>query len=127
MLGTDGTSIDVVGTDAEMLPATSAFRSVAETSSFFEAGSLGYSPGRDDTRIEGFHLETERWRVRPFSVASLRTSFYEDPARFSPGAVQFDHALVMRELDARWRAVPDLDRAAENAPVAAGSSRSGRS
>jgi hypothetical protein len=108
MLGADGTAVEVAGADADALPPGSVFQSLAETSAFFEEGSLGYSPGRDEARIEGFRLETPRWQVRPFSVASLRSSFYEDPTRFARGKVEFDHALVMREVDARWRAVPDF-------------------
>jgi hypothetical protein len=109
MLAADETAIEVSGTDADALPPSSAFRSLAEASAFFEAGALGYSPARGGKRIEGFLLETESWRVRPFAVARLRSSFFDDSARFPPGTVQFDHALVMRELDARWRTARDLD------------------
>jgi hypothetical protein len=103
MVGSDGTVVEVTGADVDALPGSSIFRSLDETSAFFEAGALGYSPGRDGRRIEGFRLETPSWRVSPFSVTSLRSSFFEQ----LPG-VQFDHALVMREVEARWRTAPDF-------------------
>src|SRR5438132_10393387 len=110
MIADDDTAVELSGADGDSLPSSSVFRSLAETSAFFEAGALGYSPGRDPERIEGFRLETESWRVRPFAISSLRSSFFEDGARFPPGTVQLDHALVMREVDAGWRAARDFGR-----------------
>jgi hypothetical protein len=109
MVANDDTVVEVTGADVDTLPRSSVFRALAETSAFFEGGALGYSPTRNGRRIEGFRLETKNWRVRPFSVTSLRSSFFDNAALFPSGTVQFDHALVMREVDARWRAAPDFD------------------
>jgi hypothetical protein len=112
MVARDGTVVEVTGTDGDTLPRGSVFRSLAETSAFFEGGALGYSPGLDAGRIEGFRLETQDWRVRPFSVTSLRSSFFDKTTPFPSGTVRFDHALVMRQIDARWRVAPDFASAA---------------
>src|ERR1035441_3297498 len=58
MRSLDGTvSVRVVGDNTDMLPASSCFSSVAEASSFFEGGSLGYSVTRDARRLDGLRSE----------------------------------------------------------------------
>jgi hypothetical protein len=105
MLASDGVGVALSGSDSDGLPRGSVFGSLDTASRFFETGSLGYSPRRDGRGIEGFRLETKRWRVQPFGLAALRASFFDALPR---GSVRFDHALVMRELEARWSAAPDI-------------------
>jgi Uncharacterized conserved protein (COG2071) len=110
MTSEDGTAVALRGCTTAELSPTSRFKSLGEASAFFESGSLGYSPGRDDRRIEGFCLETSGWKVEPFLIESVHASFFEDGTTFPAGSVEFDNALVMRNVDCRWRAAPDLRR-----------------
>ncbi|HEY1110499.1 MAG TPA: DUF2071 domain-containing protein, partial [Opitutaceae bacterium] len=56
-------SLRVVGEEVDTLPASSIFRSLAESSAFYEGGSLGYSVTRDPGRLDGLRLHTLEWRV----------------------------------------------------------------
>ena len=101
-------SIRVVGDDAESLPASSCFSSLQEASSFFEGGSLGYSVTRDSKRLDGLQLRTLEWRMRAMSVTEVYSSFFSDRQRFPQGSIQFDHALLMRDLRHEWHKADDL-------------------
>ena len=104
----DGVSVRLRARDADDLPATSSFRSLDESSRFFEGGSLGYSVTRDLRRLDGLRLETKLWRVRPLAVDDVRSSFFEDARAFPAGAVEFDHALIMRDVPHEWHRSEDL-------------------
>lgn len=108
MVADDGTAVAVNG---KMSPTIDGalFKSVAEASAFFEAGALGYSPAREPGKVEGFRLETRDWRIEPFHIDSVHASFYEDDRFFPSGSVVFDHALIMRNVVADWRAAPDIE------------------
>lgn len=104
----DAVSVRVAGETGQALPGSSVFGSVAEASSFFEAGSLGYSDSRDPERLDALVLETEDWSVAPFDVRDVSSSYFEDRDRFPEGSVAFDHALVMRDLRHGWLSAPDF-------------------
>ena len=93
---------------AAALPASSGFSDVQEASSFFERGSVGYSAKRSSDRLEGLELHTNAWRVEPLNVTSVSSSYFEDTARFPVGSVEFDCALIMRDIPHRWRTAPEL-------------------
>ena len=101
-------TVRVVGDDAESLPASSCFSSLQEASSFFERGSLGYSVTRDSNRLDGLQLRTLEWRMRALSVTEVYSSFFSDRQRFPQGSIQFDHALLMRDLRHEWHKADDL-------------------
>lgn len=103
--------IEVVGTAGAELPAGSCFDRLAEASAFFESGSIGYSVTRGSARLDGLQLQTQGWPVAPLQVTSARSSYFEDPARFPPGSVEFDHALIMRNVPHRWHKEADLHSA----------------
>jgi hypothetical protein len=105
----DGTlSVRVVGRDADSLPMGSCFSSIAEASAFFEGGSLGYSVTRDGERLDGLLLRTMDWRIRALSVSEVHSSFFADRQRFPEGSVEFDHALIMRDVLHEWHKAEDL-------------------
>jgi Uncharacterized conserved protein (COG2071) len=109
MRSLDGTvSVRVVGDDADSLPASSYFGSLAEASAFFEGGSLGYSVTRDGDRLDGLQLRTLDWYIRALSVSEVQSSFFADRQRFPEGSTEFDHALVMRDLRHEWHKAEDL-------------------
>ncbi|RZJ65083.1 MAG: hypothetical protein EOO45_17015 [Flavobacterium sp.] len=102
----DQTSIAIDAEEAECLPETSKFRSLDEASDFFRAGAAGYSPNKRS--LDGILLDAYNWSVRPLSVNHVASSFFQDNAVFRSGSVQFDNALLMRNVEHEWRALPDL-------------------
>ena len=99
-------SVRVRGRVARALPASSCFASLEEASSFFEKGSLGYSPA--PTGLEGMVLRTHGWKVEPLEVEEVYSSWLADPTRFPPGSLEFDCALLMRDLEHEWHAAETL-------------------
>lgn len=105
----DGTmSVELRAREADVLPDSSCFESLADSSSFFEGGSIGYSVTRDCCRLDGIRLETEGWLVRPLAIERVETSFFSDERAFPNGSVVFDHALIMRDHRHRWVGEADL-------------------
>ena len=90
------------------LPSSSIFSDLEEASSFFEAGSLGYSVTHDVDRLDGLKLETKEWRVEPLRVRSVYSSYFSDEEKFPGGSIEFDHALVMRNIPHEWHSADDL-------------------
>ena len=95
-------SVRVRGFDSDVLPSSSCFASLAESSHFFECGSLGYSVTRQPHRLDGLRLKTLAWRVRALTVEQVKSSFFADTAHFPVGSLQFDHALIMRDIPHEW-------------------------
>ena len=109
MRSLDGTvSVRVVGDNADTLPTSSCFRSVAEASGFFEGGSLGYSVTRDADRLDGLLLRTLDWRIRALAITEVHSSYFEDRKQFPKGSLEFDHALVMRNVLHEWHQAEDM-------------------
>ncbi len=109
MSSRDGSaSLSVRGRVADTLPASSCFASIEEASRFFETGSVGFSVTRKPGELQGLELRTKSWRVEPFAVDDVRSSYFEDVNLFPPGSVVFDHALLMRDVAHEWHAVDDL-------------------
>lgn len=92
------------------LPPGSVFTSLAEASKFFESAPLGYSATRRPDCFEGLELSCGSWSVEPLLVEHAESSFFEDGAIFPDGAVEFDSALVMRDVPATWRGREQLRR-----------------
>jgi len=84
------------------LPTTSIFGSLAEASAFFEAGSLGLSPGRKAGDFDGMELRGVRWHVEPLDVRHVQSSFFDRSDLFPPGTATFDNALLMRRIEHEW-------------------------
>jgi hypothetical protein len=90
------------------LPQTSRFGSIQEASAFFEKGALGYSDTSKHDHLDGLYLVTKNWHVEPLEVEHVHSSFYSNPSLFPPGTVEFDCALVMRDIDHEWQSAPDF-------------------
>ncbi|MCI0423254.1 MAG: hypothetical protein L0312_29190, partial [Acidobacteria bacterium] len=86
----------------DSLPASSCFSSLDDASNFFEGGSTGYSITRDLRRLDGIRLKALNWRVSALEVERVHSSFYADRRYFPEGSVEFDHALVMRDIEHEW-------------------------
>lgn len=118
-------TIEVEGRVADALPSTSVFESVSAASSFFEAGSLGYSPTRNPCRFDGIVLDVRHWRVQPLTTSKVYSSYFADQSIFPAASVKFDHALFMHDLAHQWHSAPDLP--ARRVTLAASSPAPGRS
>lgn len=100
----DETHLLVEGHLSSGIPSSSVFGSLAEASSFFESGSLGYSVTQEAGTYDGLELNTFEWKVEPLTVAEVHSSFFEDGIHFPPSSVSFDCALLMRDIQHEWRA-----------------------
>lgn len=100
--------VKLSGEDADSLPVNSSFADLSEASSFFEKGSLGFSVTRDPGRLDALRLRTLNWSIQPLAVKQVFSSYYMDTARFPAGSVQFDHALIMRDVPHEWHGCDDL-------------------
>jgi Uncharacterized conserved protein (COG2071) len=96
------------------LPQTSRFGSIQEASAFFEKGALGYSETSKHDHLDGLYLVTKNWHVEPLEVEHVHSSFYSNPSLFPAGTVEFDCALVMRDIDHEWQSAPDLPLSARS-------------
>ncbi|MBX3469003.1 MAG: DUF2071 domain-containing protein [Planctomycetes bacterium] len=96
----------------DALPTSVVFPDLDAASAFFQTGACGYSPGRAVGALDGLELRTRRWEVEPLRVDDVRSSFFDDPARFPPGSAAFDCALLMRGVEHEWRSLPGLRTAA---------------
>lgn len=105
----DGTHIVVAGRTADRLPENSIFSSLGEASAFFASGSLGYSATTDGTYHDGLLLQTESWEVAPFEVDLIQSSYFDNRGLFPDGSIEFDCALVMRNVAHVWQSAPKLE------------------
>lgn len=109
IIGSDDGSTRVA-VDAEIasaLPESSVFGTLEAASAFFEKGAIGYSPS-DSTELQGIELRSFNWKVEPLRVTRVESSFFENQQTFPPGSVEFDCALLMREIAHQWHAQQSL-------------------
>jgi hypothetical protein len=108
------------GRMSDRLPPASVFASLAESSAFFEGGSLGFSVTDDADRLDGLDLKTLSWQVSAFEVEQVQSSFFSDRSKFPESTIHFDHALIMRDISHEWRAAEDMSLAVNPQADAAG-------
>ena len=105
----DGSArVAVTARDVARMPAGSVFASLAEASTFFQAGSLGYSANKRAGRLDGLELCSDGWHIEPVLIEQAESSFFEDEDAFPAGAAVLDSAFVMRDMPAVWKAHPPL-------------------
>jgi hypothetical protein len=110
MRSADGrVSVGFRGRPAEELSAGSIFPNLTEASRFFENGSLGYSSNQTVTHLDGIRLEIADWRAKPLEIEAVESSFYNDENIFPPDSIEFDHALLMENIEHRWQAAEDFE------------------
>lgn len=104
----DTVAVRIAGRITDSLPESSIFSSLSEASAFFEKGSLGYSVTNDSGRLDGLTLETKQWRVEALDLKEVSSSYFADESLFPKGSAEFDHALIMRNIEHDWHSAPDL-------------------
>ena len=109
MRSLDGSgSVEVRGRSAEKLPGQSVFKTLDQASAFFEPGSRGYSPRLRRGGLDALVLKTFEWKVKPLEVEQVHSSWFSDEKRFPPASIQFDHALIMRDIPHEWHGGDEL-------------------
>ena len=104
----DDTHMAIDARTGHDLPDGSVFESMQEASDFFENGSLGYSATRTPGSYDGLELRTLQWEVESLAVDRIESSFFEDRQYFPKGSVEFDYALLMRNIQHQWHGQPLL-------------------
>lgn len=100
--------IDIEVEESEQFPETSVFGSLERSSRFFEAGCVGYSSRPDSCIMDGMLLKVPAWQVAPLFVHRIRSAYYDDASIFPPGSIEFDHALLMRDIAHEWHSEPEM-------------------
>jgi hypothetical protein len=98
----------VCGKDSDHLPPGSCFESLDAASQFFKGGCVGYSVTCDPTRLDGLTLKTLDWKVRALEITKVYSSYFSNQAHFPKGSIEFDHTLVMRNLDHEWHQADEM-------------------
>lgn len=96
----DNTSLSIKAKETKMWNSESVFENQQCVSDFFENGSVGYSP--DQNNFEGLELKTQNWKVSLLEVEHVKSSFFDNKEVFPEGSVQFDNALLMKDIDHEW-------------------------
>jgi len=101
--------VKLTGEVSENLPEDSIFSSIAEASTFFEKGSLGYSVTKDGKELDGITLQIKNWKVEALNLDSVKSNYYENETIFPKNSIEFDHALLMRNIAHEWHSAPGFE------------------
>ncbi|MBD81431.1 MAG: hypothetical protein CL840_21110 [Crocinitomicaceae bacterium] len=96
----DKTSLSIEAKETNKWNEESVFENIDCVSEFFENGSVGYSP--DKNEFEGLELKAYNWKVSLLDVKNVQSSFFENEKIFPKGSVKFDNALLMRDIGHEW-------------------------
>jgi hypothetical protein len=87
------------------LPERSVFSSLEDATSFFRDGAIGWSPGMAPGQFDGLELCCNAWRMEALAVERIESSFFQDRRAFPSGSIEFDCALLMRDVPHAWHAL----------------------
>ncbi len=104
----DQTSLSIKAKESNDWNEKSVFDNLEDASTFFENGSIGYSPGKKE--YDGLQLKTLRWKVSPLMVEYVHSSFFEDQGIFPEGSVIFDNALLMKNIEHEWIGLANISK-----------------
>jgi hypothetical protein len=104
----DNALVQIEAKETDGFPETSIFGSLEESSRFFEAGCIGYSSRPDSCVLDGLLLKVSEWQVSPLAVERVRSAFFDDEEIFPAGQIEFDHALLMRDIPHEWHSEPAM-------------------
>lgn len=100
--------VDVQTSETDEFPPTSVFRTLRHSSGFFEAGCVGYSSRPDSCLMDGLLLKVKEWHVSPLEVEHVGSAYFDNRLIFPHGSIEFDHALLMRNIHHEWHSEPAL-------------------
>jgi len=84
------------------LPEGSVFESTKEVSNFFKTGNIGWSSRAQSNQFDAIELTTVEWRMEPFKVKESFSAYFSNTSMFPKGSVEFDSAMIMRNLKHSW-------------------------
>ena len=84
------------------LPKGSVFGSTKEVSDFFKTGNIGWSSREESEKFDAIELMTTEWRMEPLQVMDCYSAYFSDTSKFPEGSVEFDSAMIMRNLKHSW-------------------------
>ena len=96
----DKTSLSIRAEETDEWNDQSVFDNLDCVSKFFQDGSVGYSPHKND--FDGLEIKAHNWKVSLLKVTKVNSSFFEDLAIFPKGSVVFDNALLMKGIEHEW-------------------------
>lgn len=102
---------DFVEVDVRETPdfaENSLFKTIDEASADFQKGRIGFSPQKDGKGFDGVQLNTTNWEVSPLAVESVKSSFFLNEEYFPNGSIEFDHALLMKNIEHNWQDVESI-------------------
>lgn len=102
----DSSLIEIEAKESKEIPSSSVFDSLADSSRFFEAGCIGYSARPESQILDGLLLKVSNWRVSPLSVQCVKSSYFDN--NFPLESIEFDHALLMRDILHEWHSEPSI-------------------
>jgi uncharacterized protein YqjF (DUF2071 family) len=84
------------------LPEGSVFESTEEVSDFFKTGNIGWSSREQSNQFDAIELTTVEWRMEPLKVKESFSAYFSNTSMFPKGSVEFDSAMIMRNLKHSW-------------------------
>ncbi len=103
--------VDLEVNETDGFPQGSIFKTLQESSKFFEGGCVGYSSRPDSCTLDGLLLEVADWRVSSVSVGYVNSAYFDDRSLFPKDRIKFDHALLMRDIRHEWHSEPTMNSA----------------
>ncbi|MGV4413151.1 DUF2071 domain-containing protein [Chryseobacterium sp. T1] len=104
----DNTTIEIDAKFTDKFDEKSIFKTLENVSTFFEKGSIGYSP--NGKNFDGLKLETYNWKVKPLKVDNIKSSFFENENIFPKGSIKFDNAILMENIEHEWKSLKTIKR-----------------
>ena len=92
----------IKATVVEDLPTESVFKNTKEVSDFFRTGNIGWSSRKNSTQFDAIELTTVEWNMEPLIVSESFSAYFSDTSMFPKGSVEFDSAMIMRNLKHSW-------------------------
>lgn len=87
------------------LSGSMLFGDLEEASRFFRGAPTGYSARSSGPELDGVVLDSVSWEITPAELVAVESAYFSDTALFPPGTAEPDSALLMRDIQALWRAV----------------------
>lgn len=84
------------------LPRGSVFATTKEVSDFFKTGNIGWSSIKGHSGYDTIELTTDEWSMEPLQIKNAYSSYFSDTSIFPTGSVEFDSAMIMRNLKHSW-------------------------
>ena len=69
---------------------------------------IGYLSRPNSCKLDGLTLKTLKWQVSSLTVSHIESAYFDDWSLFPEGSIEFDHALLMRDIPHEWHSEPEM-------------------